>query len=70
MTENVTHGSMRGGWKPGMVFGIEALPERDKGAPPGAWSHGASFLLYRLTLGPWFRLQNPHPLLRVVECVV
>jgi len=47
MRENLTYGSMRGSWKPGMASGIEALPERDKEQPPGTWSHGASFLLYR-----------------------
>jgi hypothetical protein len=35
MRENLTYGSMRGSWKPGMVAGIEALPERDKEEPPG-----------------------------------
>jgi hypothetical protein len=29
--ENLTHGLMRVVWKPGMVAGTEALPERTRG---------------------------------------
>jgi len=39
MRENLTYGSMRGDWKPGMVAGTEAPPERKRGEPPGAGSH-------------------------------
>ena len=48
MRENLTHGSMRGGWKPGMVVGTAAWPERDQEIPPGTWSHGACLLLYKV----------------------
>ena len=41
MRENLTYGSMRGDWKPGMVAGIEAPPERKRDEPPGTYSHGA-----------------------------
>jgi hypothetical protein len=41
MRENLTYGSMRGDWKPGMVAGIEAPPERKRESPPGTCSHGA-----------------------------
>ena len=46
MRENLTHGLMRGGWKPGMVAGTEAPPERMRGVPPGTCSRGACLLLY------------------------
>ena len=41
MRENLTYGLMRGDWKPGMVAGIEAPPERTRDKPPGTFSHGA-----------------------------
>jgi len=41
MRENLTYGSMRGDWKPGMVAGTEAPPERKRESPPGICSHGA-----------------------------
>ena len=41
MRENLTYGSMRGDWKPGMVAGIEAPPERKRDEPLGTCSHGA-----------------------------
>jgi len=44
--ENLMHGSMRGGWKPGMVAGTETPPERDGEHSPGTCSHGACLLLY------------------------
>ena len=47
MRENLTYGLMRGDWKPGMVAGIEAPPERKREEPPGTCSHGACFLLYK-----------------------
>ena len=34
--ENLMHGSMRGGWKPGMDAGTEAWPERSQEFPPGS----------------------------------
>ena len=34
--ENLTHGSMRGCWKPGMDAGTEAWPERSQELPPGS----------------------------------
>jgi hypothetical protein len=33
MRENLTYGSMRGDWKPGMVAGTEASSERIRGLP-------------------------------------
>lgn len=45
--ENLMHGLTRGEWKPGMVAGTEAPPERTRELPPGTCSQGASLLLYR-----------------------